>query len=49
MIKRNDYHTFLSDAFDRIEETSRNLYTEENKGITSLHKGQDLHADDCPR
>ena len=46
MIKRRDYQTFLSDAFDRIEETSRDLYTEENEGISSLHKGQDLHSEE---
>ena len=44
MIKRRDYHTFLTETFRRIEETSRDLYAEEIEGISSLHKGQDLHS-----
>ena len=49
MIKRRDYHTFLSDAFDRIEETSCNLYTEETKVFPLYTKDKIYIPKNCPR
>ena len=42
MIKRNDYHTFLSDAFDRIEET-KCFYKQYFHNVTYVFYKQYLH------